>query len=300
MKKSTRAFFAEARRTKNFSFFDFLHGYFYLRFIYQYIGIAAGANPAGKIYSRLTEMFQKLFTAPAKTPEQKAGSIQFADTYHGKVVPIGTARTLVSVNKEINYSYPEQVIPYKLARDIILHDPEHIVALDCPCRVNRENPCLPLDVCLIIGEPFASMAVEHQPEHTRWITQQEAVDILIAEEKRGHVHHAFFKQAMLNRFYAICNCCSCCCAAMEGHRHGNNMLASSGYISRINVEACLGCGTCETMCQFHAINVVDEMAVVDEVACMGCGVCVSSCPNEAVELVPDPQKGIPMEVPAYV
>ena len=299
MKKSTRAFITEARRTKNFSIFDFLHGYIYLRFIYHYIGIAAGANPAGRFYYRLTEMFQKLFPTPAIKPEKETGSIQFADTYHGKVVPIGTARNLVSVNKELEFSYPEQVIPYKLARDIILHDPEHIVALDCPCRSNRKDPCLPLGVCLIIGEPFASMTAENQPGHARWITQQEAVDILIAEEKRGHVHHAFFKQALLNRFYAICNCCSCCCAAMAGHRHGNNMLASSGYLSRINADACLGCGTCESLCQFHAVKVVGESAFVDETACMGCGVCVSSCPNEAVELVLAPHKGIPMEVPVY-
>jgi hypothetical protein len=24
-----------------------------------------------------------------------------------------------------------------------------------------------------------------------------------------------YKDAMLGRFYAICNCCSCCCGAME-------------------------------------------------------------------------------------
>ncbi|HEU68467.1 MAG TPA: hypothetical protein ENN53_04535 [Candidatus Acetothermia bacterium] len=28
--------------------------------------------------------------------------------------------------------------------------------LECPCRAARESPCLPLDVCLVIGEPFAS------------------------------------------------------------------------------------------------------------------------------------------------
>jgi hypothetical protein len=38
----------------------------------------------------------------------------------------------------------------------------------------------------------------------------EALDLLRAEHERGHLHSAWFKDVMLNRFYAICNCCKCC------------------------------------------------------------------------------------------
>lgn len=50
MKKSTRAFITEARRTKNFSILDFLHGYVYMRYIYLYIGTGLGAHLTGRIY----------------------------------------------------------------------------------------------------------------------------------------------------------------------------------------------------------------------------------------------------------
>ena len=101
---------------------------------------------------------------------------------------------------------------------------------------------------------------------------------------------------MLNRFYAICNCCSCCCGAMQAHRNGTPMLASSGYVSRVDADLCVGCGVCVDFCQFGALSVGDGTAVVDAVACMGCGVCVARCPQEAIELVRDPAKGIPLEI----
>jgi ferredoxin len=297
-KLSTRSFISEARKTKNYSFFDSLHGWYYLSFPYLYIGNAMGVRNPAKLSRWFTRQWRKAFPASRLPKKRNLDAIQYADTYHGKVVPLKTAEKLVTINREITYSYPEQVIPYKLARDIVMHNPDHIIALDCPCRVNRENPCLPLDVCLVIGEPFASMIVEHNSRHARWINSLEAITILKAEEARGHVHHAFFKQAAMNRFYAICNCCSCCCGAMEAHQHGNPMLASSGYISTVDATSCQGCGKCEMVCQFHAIKVVNDVAFVDEAACMGCGVCFSHCPNGAVELMLAPQRGIPMEIPA--
>jgi Pyruvate/2-oxoacid:ferredoxin oxidoreductase delta subunit len=218
-----------------------------------------------------------------------------ADEYHGKTIPLKTATQLVQVNEPVNIPDLEQVIPYKRARALILQNPDHIVALDCPCRSARENPCLPMDVCLVVGEPFASFVSEHHPDKTRWITQEQAVAILKAEDERGHVHHAFFKEAMLGRFYAICNCCACCCGAMHAHRNGTPMLASSGYVAQVDKDACISCGTCETYCQFNALT-LDGTSVVNEAECMGCGVCVSKCPQEALSLRREESKGIPLEL----
>ncbi|MBN1815494.1 MAG: 4Fe-4S binding protein [Anaerolineae bacterium] len=101
---------------------------------------------------------------------------------------------------------------------------------------------------------------------------------------------------MLGRFYAICNCCACCCGAMEAQRNGTPMIASSGYVARVDEVLCAGCGECVGLCQFAAISVDDGFAHVDAAACMGCGVCVAHCPQEAVELVRDASKGEPLEI----
>jgi Pyruvate/2-oxoacid:ferredoxin oxidoreductase delta subunit len=231
-----------------------------------------------------------------KRLETEDGSGTCAEGYHGKVTPLETARQLVLVNEAVRIPDLEQVIPYQRARAIVLQHPDHIVALECPCRAARQNPCLPLDVCLIVGEPFASFVMAHHPQRARWITQGEAVAILEAEETRGHVHHAFFKDAMLDRFYAICNCCSCCCGAMQAQRNGTPMLASSGYVAVVTEDECLVCGSCVAVCQFSALTLGDVSAMVNRAACMGCGVCASHCPQGAIWLERAAEKGDPLEI----
>ena len=295
IKPSTREFVAEARKTRGYSFFDLVHGYVYVRWPYLYIGIGTGEHPLAKWLSPLAGWLNKLITK-RKPGESTHSHVGFADSYHGKAVPLETAKGLVSIEEELEIHDLEQVIPYKRARSIIMHNPDHIVVLDCPCRSARPNPCLPLDVCLIVGEPFASFVQEHHPKRSRRITRDEAIAILKAEDERGHVHHVFFKDAMFDRFYAICNCCECCCGAMQAHRSGTPMLASSGYVSQVNEDLCIGCGDCVPYCQFHALEVVDGVNHVIYEECMGCGICISKCEQEALSLARDNAKGVPLEI----
>jgi Pyruvate/2-oxoacid:ferredoxin oxidoreductase delta subunit len=122
------------------------------------------------------------------------------------------------------------------------------------------------------------------------------VEILQAEDERGHSHHAFFKDAILGRFYAICNCCSCCCGAMHSWSQGTPILASSGYVAQVDQDLCAACGVCAGFCPFEAISVDDHWAAVDAEVCMGCGVCVAKCAQEALSLAREPNKGEPLEI----
>ena len=266
-----------------------LHGYAYLRWPYGYIGAAIG--------ERRADRWRRLLYAPflwrALYPQR------WAAEYHGKVVSTGEAGRLLTVREDIAVTLPEQVIPHATARDLLLRHTQPIVALDCPCRLARENPCLPLDVCLIVGEPFASLALKHQPDHARAISAGEALEILDAEAARGHVHHAFFKEALYGRFYAICNCCSCCCGAISAQRHGTPMVISSGYVAVHDPALCSDCGACAAACPFEAIDLARE-PIVDVERCLGCGVCVSRCPTGALTLARDPAKGEPLDVDSLV
>jgi ferredoxin len=277
------------------SLFGLLHGYVYALWPYLYISTAVGEHPLARVVRPLISFWTKIL-APIRGSRGAATPISWADTYHGKVMPLAAASRLVSVNEDICLTDLEQVIPYPLARDIVLKNPDHIVALECPCRASRAEPCIPLDVCLIVGEPFASLVAEHHPERSRWIGQHEAVSILEAEQKRGHVSHAFFKDAMLGRFYAICNCCSCCCGAMQAWQHGTPMLASSGYVCQVAPQLCAGCGQCGDLCQFRAISLTNGHASVEDALCMGCGVCVDQCEFGALTLVRDPSRSEPLEI----
>jgi len=294
IKPSTAALAMEGRKTPGYSFWDWVHGYVYGRWVYLYIGIGTGEHWLAKIIAPLVKLVSRILL-PRRTslPEQPH---TFADAYHGKVITLGAATRLVTVGEDIRLTNLEKIIPYVKARDIILKNPDHILVLECPCRSARSRPCLPLDVCLIVGDPFASFVEEHHPRRSRRISPQEAVEILRAEDERGHVHHAFFKDAMLGRFYAICNCCECCCGAMQAHQHGTPMLASSGYLCQVDEAQCISCGECQSYCQFGALSQGDLSCTVDREACMGCGVCVSKCSQGALSLVLEPSKGIPLEI----
>jgi Pyruvate/2-oxoacid:ferredoxin oxidoreductase delta subunit len=295
IRKSTREFYLEGKRTADYSLYDFMHGYLYSKWPYLYISVALGEHRLSKVLQPVF-LFLKAILEPAHKGEPESPGFAWANSYHGKVVPIDEAQRLVSIQEDIFIKDLEQVIPFDRAKDIIMHNPQRIIALDCPCRMARENPCTPVDVCLIVGDPFASFILEHQPEKSRLISPEEAMDILKAEHDRGHVSHAFFKDAMLNRFYAICNCCSCCCGAFQAHQNGTPMLMTSGYTASVDSELCEGCETCSRFCQFEAIDIVDHQAQIRSEDCFGCGVCVDQCQQHAITLHRDPAKGIPLEI----
>ncbi len=299
---STRRWFRAARNSPDSSFFDRLHGYVYGRWPYLYICFGTGEHPLAKKYKALLSAVSSLSGRsnnghlPPQDIDSRSEKPTFAEGYHGKVMPLESITRLVMVQEEIKLPDLEQVIPYQRARALILQNPDHIVALQCPCRTARQDPCLPLDVCLVVGEPFSSFVIEHHPQRARWITQEQAVEIIRQEDARGHVHHAFFKDAMFGRFYAICNCCSCCCGAMQSHRNGTPMLAASGYVCRVDESLCIGCGECAEFCQFGALSLSDFTTTVDQEACMGCGVCVDKCAQGALALQREASKGIPLEI----
>jgi len=272
---STRRLFKEGgwRRFLNLRS---LHGYAYLRWTAKYIHTLVGvlAPRLGKI-----------------------ATDWLARRYHGKMLTYELARRMITVKKDIPLTDLEQIIPYPTARKLVLHGPPDIVLSECPCRSFRQNPCQPTQVCMIIGQPFVDFKLEHSPETCRAISQEEALKILEEEHKRGHFHSAWFRDVTLDRFIAICNCCKCCCAGVEGMmRYGSNFISSSGYVVSIDETACSACGVCEQTCSFEAISVNGDVAKADWEKCLGCGACATQCPNDALSLVRDERKGIPMDV----
>jgi ferredoxin len=230
----------------------------------------------------------------------RRGRQYVADHYHGKVLTSDQARAIVTVNRELPLRDLEHIVPYPVARELVLTGSPDIAVLRCPCRQASPHPCKPMDVCLIVGQPFVDLVLEHHPTTSRRLTQDEALEILRAEHQRGHVHSAWFKDACLNRFFAICNCCPCCCGGIQMMvRNGVSMMASSGYVARVDPPRCVGCGSCEDACPFHAIA-VQGVAHVDTGRCMGCGVCEAACRRIAIQLFRDPAKGAPLDVRALL
>ena len=248
------------------------------------------------IYGRWTNQYINLLIKRIFPRLDARGRQRWADHYHGKVLTPEHARAIISLDREIPLRDLEQIVPYPVARDLVLKGPPEVAVYECGCRHARTNPCQPTQVCMVIGQPFVGVVLEHNPQSSRRLTQSEALELLREEHERGHLHSAWFKDVLLNRFYAICNCCKCCCAGIEAMRkYDTPMLASSGYVAQVDEKLCAACSTCEDACPFSAVK-VDTTAEVNWEACMGCGVCVGQCPNEAMLLVRDERKGVPLDV----
>jgi Pyruvate/2-oxoacid:ferredoxin oxidoreductase delta subunit len=274
LRPSSWRFMQEAGLKRNLTL-NSLHGYVYGRWVKEYVNL----------------LFNHI--VPRLGPRGKSW---LADRYHGKVLTPEQARAIITIDRDIPVRDLEQIIPYSTARDLVLKGPPEVVVFQCGCRQNRDNPCLPIEVCMVIGQPFVDFILEHHPQTSRRLTQAEALDLLKAEHERGHLHSAYFKDACLGRFYAICNCCKCCCNGIKAMvKYGAPVVASSGYVVQVDEKLCAACSTCQEACPFEAIQ-VDKTAVVNWKACMGCGVCVGQCPNGALSLVRDVLKGIPLDV----
>ena len=81
----------------------------------------------------------------------------------------------------------------------------------CTCRAVFKNCDNPVDVEIMVG-PSRNTFVEERPHEYREITKQEARDILEQCHQRGLIHTII---KCRQDFYAICNCCSCCCVPLR-------------------------------------------------------------------------------------
>jgi ferredoxin len=256
--------------------FNAIHGYIYGRWTKQYLGIIRNV-----IYPYFGERGKKWLR----------------DHYHAKILTPEQAAAIITIEQDIPLQDLEQVIPYPAARNIILNGPPDIVVYECACRQLSSNHCQPTQVCMVIGKPFTDYTLEHHPQSSRRLSQEEAIKLLQDEHERGHLHSAWFKDACLDRFYAICNCCKCCCGGIEAMvKYGNPVMASSGYVAQVDKSICTGCGICVDACPFNALSIEDETSVMDWEKCLGCGICEAVCPNDARSLVRDEGKGIPLDV----
>jgi formate hydrogenlyase subunit 6/NADH:ubiquinone oxidoreductase subunit I len=254
----------------------------------------------GYVYGRWTERYiRMLFALPNDSSTPTAGAMWLADHYHGKILTHGNARDIVTLDCKIPLQDLEQIVPYPTARKILLDASPDIVAYECPCRHARPVHCEPTQVCMVIGKPMTDFVLEHQPESSRRLTREEALALLEAERGRGHLHSAWFKDAMMGRFYCICNCCKCCCGGIaQMADHGVPMVASSGYVAEIDAALCANCGECVEVCPFQALSRTEAGAVRDWDRCLGCGVCEAKCATGAIAMTRDERKGIPLDVRA--
>ena len=187
----------------------------------------------------------------------------------------------VLTNEKTNH-----ILDYERATHIV-EEAKYIGLGTCYCRhkmYHAGHPCeidAPWEVCLTFDNVARSLA-EHG-DYARLISKEEAKEVLelsyesnlvqIGENVREHP--AF-----------ICNCCGCCCEALQAARKFSPMqpVATTNYIQKVSLETCIGCGKCAKVCPILAISMKEKRPVIDEEICLGCGVCARNCPTKAIAL----------------
>ena len=60
-----------------------------------------------------------------------------------------------------------------------------------------------------------------------------------------------------------------------------------GAVTRKTCEnGCIGCKKCEKACEYDAVHVVDNCAVIDPAKCVQCKKCESECPTGVIRILP--------------
>jgi len=81
----------------------------------------------------------------------------------------------------------------------------------CTCRAVFRNCDNPVNAEIMVGLT-RNIFMEERPHNYREITKQEAKDVLRQCHQRGLIHTIV---KCRQDFYAICNCCSCCCVPLR-------------------------------------------------------------------------------------
>lgn len=160
----------------------------------------------------------------------------------------------------------------------------------CFCRHHEDllgNPCKQTndrENCFTFGK---SARYTSEQGFSRMISKEEALKIFKSAEEDGLVHKAYHPNFDIKRDEtSICNCCTCCCG-----QAGGPSVNATNYISQVDQDICVGCGTCVEHCHTNSMIMNDDgKAENTGDRCIGCGVCAYFCPENAIVLVENPRK----------
>jgi hypothetical protein len=105
----------------------------------------------------------------------------------------------------------------------------------CDCRSVFHNCDNPINVEIMIGLT-QNIFMTERPSQYQEIDKQKAIEILQDCHQRGLIHTVV---RCRNDFYAICNCCSCCCVPLRLNRKygiGNALIRNPDIVETVKEQ----------------------------------------------------------------
>jgi hypothetical protein len=140
----------------------FFAGYLYLKYtkhFYYYSLKLQGVDakpPEEEIDEGIAEMLQMLCQAIAEGAMSHDTSL-----YHGKVMKKDDVRKLLTLDVDIDITPSERVMPFKIARQLLIESPGAIAAAPCTCRLFSDSQFSPCFCALAItsNDPSGSVSI---------------------------------------------------------------------------------------------------------------------------------------------
>jgi len=198
----------------------------------------------------------------------------------------------VELNQEIETPV-EHILPAQKIEEVI-NKFDDIAVGHCFCRHHKEllgehiEVEAPREICFTMGKSARFTA---EQGFARMIDKNEAKELLKIAENAGMVHKVYHPFGNVSKDEtSICNCHKKFCATFELWKTGTMpMMNATNFLSKIDENLCVGCGTCVEECPVDAIELSeDNKAERNPEWCIGCGVCAHFCPENAISL----QEGI--------
>ena len=139
-------------------------------------------------------------------------------------------------------------------------------ASPCSCRQSRmkfDEGCAddPEGWCIAVGD-MADYVVETQ-KGGRYITKEEALDILKQAEENGFVHQITNIDGK-DKIFAICNCNVNVCYALRTSQLFNTPnMSRSAYVASVDKAKCVACGKCVESCPAGAVKLGQKLCDKD-------------------------------------
>lgn len=181
-----------------------------------------------------------------------------------------------------------QVLDYERASEVIRTARVRGVGT-CYCRHKArhlgKNCDRPMEICMTFSDAAESLT---RHGFARQVDVSEGLDLLQQAYENNLVQ--FGENARENVSF-ICNCCGCCCEAMQAARRfcALHPIHTTNFLPVVDESVCNGCGKCVSACPVEAMTLVSahdpqhpkmKKAAVNEDVCLGCGVCVRSCDRQ--------------------
>ena len=242
-------------------------------------------------------LFEFYFSGLADSEEKTRIASLFEKTYKdGLAMEAGPSdypwERVIPIEKTLEVT--QEILPFEKVSEFI--KTSHTIAV-IPCACRTKHPCKhPVEACIVF-DSSADFMVERGIG--RYITSEEALELLERMEKEGLVHTTTNSQ---RRPQFICNCCTCSCLILRGltEMHNPRAFAKSNFVAQKDDDLCTLCRTCIEICPFDCYyyhwghdDEPEKIGFIEE-RCVGCGLCSYHCPADAITLV-KVNHGIPEE-----